>query len=134
MIIVDSSQNDDDDAIVIWGHNRGDEDCPRDFRPESNKFKKNIIIAKSCIMFKIGDGATAGNNTYRDNKLHDDGDGSADRGNMPNYGISHDEPTTEGRAPRESLEESDVGPLSERSDQPVCSREELGSLTGQRCS
>jgi Chondroitinase B len=134
VIIVEGGNNDDDRTIVIWGHNRGSERCPRDFKPKSNKFEKNIIIAKSGTMFKIGNGATVDDNRFSDNKLHKEDGGSARRGNMPNDGISSDAPTQEERTPPEALKESDVGPLSERSDQPHCSREDLSSLTEQRCS
>ena len=82
-------------------------------------------------MFKIGDGATVDNNTFSDNKLHKDG-GSAEKGNMPSEGVSPEPPTQEERTLPESLKERDVGPLSERSDQGHCSREELNSL-GQSC-
>jgi hypothetical protein len=53
---------------------------------------------------------------------------------MPNNGISPDPPTPQERTPPHALEENEVGPLSERSDQQHCSREELSSLTGERCS
>jgi hypothetical protein len=134
VIIVEGENNDDDRTIVIWGHNRGSGGCPRDFKPKSNKFEKNIIIARSGTMFKIGDGATVDDNIFRDNKLHKEGGGSAEKGNMPNEGMSSDAPTPQERAPPEALKEGDIGPLSERSDQGHCSREELRSLTGERCS
>jgi len=135
VIIVESSANHNDGkAIVVWGHNRGSDECPRDFRPKSDEFKKNVIIAKGGTMFKIGDGATVDNNIFRDNKLHKEDGGSAEKGNMPNDGMSPDAPTQEERTPPEALKERDVGPLSERSEQPHCSRDELSSLTGERCS
>jgi hypothetical protein len=142
VFIVDGENNDDDRTIVIWGNvktkttevdNRKIE-CPREFKPKSSKFEKNIIIAKSGTMFKIGDGATVDNNAFSDNKLHKEDGGSAQRGNMPNNGISPDPPTPQERTPPDALRESDVGSLSERSDQPHCSREELSSLVGERCS
>jgi hypothetical protein len=142
VFIVEGENNDDDRTIVIWGNVKTKTievddrviECPREFKPESNKFKKNIIIAKSGTMFKIGDGATVDGNRFSDNKLHKEDGGSSRRGNMPNEGISSDPPTPQERTPPDALEESDVGPRSERSDQSHCSREELSSLTGERCS
>jgi Chondroitinase B len=142
IFIVDGENNDDDRTIVIWGNIQSKKikvdhreiECPRGFRPKSSEFRENIIIAKSGTMFKIGDGATIDDNIFKSNKLHKEDGGSADRGNMPDDGISHDAPTTEERAPRDALEESDVGPFSERSDQGHCSREELSSLEGDMCS
>ena len=139
VFIIEGENNDDRKTIVIWGNvlsktiRVGDRriECPRDFKPQSNQFKKNIIIARSGTMFKIGDGATVDNNTFSDNKLHKDG-GSAEKGNMPSEGVSPEPPTQEERTLPESLKERDVGPLSERSDQGHCSREELNSL-GQSC-
>jgi hypothetical protein len=60
--------------------------------------------------------------------------GSEEKGNMPNDGISPDAPTQEERTPPQALKESNVGPLSERSDQRPCKREELSSLVGESCS
>ena len=85
-------------------------------------------------MFKIGDADTVDNDIFRDNKLHKEDGGSAEKGNMSNDGMSPDAPTQEERTPPEALKEGDVGPLSERAEQPHCSRDELRSLTGERCS
>jgi hypothetical protein len=84
-------------------------------------------------MFKMGDGATVDDNVFSRNKLHID-DGSAKKGNMPNNGITTEPPTEEERREREGLEERHVGPFFELSDQGHCSREELSSLVGDRCS
>jgi hypothetical protein len=132
VIIVEGGSN--DDIIVVWGYGTTDDDgCTRDEKPKSNEFLKNIIIAKSGTMFKIGDGATSDNNTFRGNKLHKDG-GSAEKGNMPSDGISDVPLTEEERRERKGLEQGEVGPLSERSDQGHCTRDELSSLVGERCS
>jgi hypothetical protein len=112
VIIVYSSENEDEDVIIIWGRDTGERNCTSEFKPKSNEFEKNIIIAKSGIMFKMGDGATVDDNVFSRNKLHID-DGSAKKGNMPNNGITTEPPTEEERREREGLEERHVGPFSE---------------------
>lgn len=49
---------------TVSGHGAGEGECTREFKPKSNEFKKNIIIAKGDTMFKTGDGATADDNIF----------------------------------------------------------------------
>jgi hypothetical protein len=134
IIVVDSSENNEDDVIVIWGHDTGEGNCTSEFKPKSNRFENNMIIAKSGTMFKIGDDATVDDNIFSRNKLHKEDGGSAKKGNMPDNGITIEPPMEEERRERKGLEEKHVGPFSELSDQGHCGREELSSLTGARCS
>jgi hypothetical protein len=110
-VIIVGEGNSRNRRIVIWGYGDGDRECPRDFKPKSTEFKNNIIAAKSGTMFEMVNDATRDDNSFRDNKLFNDG-GSAEKGNMPNEGLSSSRPTEEELRQPKALNREDVGPSS----------------------
>jgi poly(beta-D-mannuronate) lyase len=121
VIVVESTENSDDETIVIWGY--GD----RDKTPEDNKFLENRIIAKSGTIMKLNDGAKREHNDFLNNILYNDG--SAKHGDVITREGAGDQCSPPGDKPQVTrqtgLKETDVGPKSERTDQPHCSRDEL---------
>jgi len=129
VIIAKSSENEDDDRIVNWGYGG------HDFKPKNSYFRGNHILAKSGTML---------NKYNKNDKLEVDLDkhftnnilynqGSAKYGDILTSENSHGQcrPPPKGEPEvlkGEILEAKDVGPNSQRIDQPNFSREELQEI------
>ncbi len=122
IFVIQALDNKEKHLIVAWGRRGSGDDMVE--MPEDNKFRGNIIIARTGTMLKLAhEDAGKGNNEFKDNILFSED--SAKFGDI----LTPDQCRPPGERPQitepKALQETDVGPKSTRSDQPHCSREEL---------
>jgi hypothetical protein len=134
VIIAKSSENKDDDRIVIWGY--GDQD--HELKPKDSYFRDNHILAKSGTMlnrYNNNDKLELDLDKYfTDNILYNQG--SAEYGDIltrdNSSGQCRPPPAGEPEARKvDILEDKDVGPNSKRADQRHFSRDELQEIIGE---